>query len=122
MRINHESSPASCAIPAEEQGSTDKREGMFYLNDRFDSLTTEGITVDAAVRALNDANRSLQALSAITQILHANQVAKDCCEPHLGGNLVGGLLMAAQLIANNMENEIDQLGERAQRRREKSHE
>lgn len=122
MRINHESSPASTVASREQESLNDDRDGRFHLNDQFDALTTEDITVEAAVRTLNDANRSMQAISAIARLLHANQVAKDSCEPYLNGNLVGGLLMAARVIASNMENEIDQLSERAQRRQDARHE
>jgi hypothetical protein len=86
------------------------------LNRKFDRVSAAGLTPDAAAHTLNRLHRALQGISAITNLLIANGVMEDCCEPALNGFLAGGLLVAANALSDYAETDVEDLAEWAEKR------
>ncbi|AOJ13628.1 hypothetical protein WJ02_08590 [Burkholderia vietnamiensis] len=81
----------------------------------FDRVSVRGLAADDAACALSDVYRGLIGISAISQILIANEVAKDCSEPALDGHLAGGLLDAVNALSSFMIDQIEELADHADR-------
>lgn len=96
-------------------------ESEFWLNERparIERIYEEGVTVSAAVSVLNKLYRSVQGIAAITQILDNDNTARTSAQPCLNNFLVGGLLSAANILAENAEDAICNLAESAEKRSE----
>lgn len=87
-----------------------------FLNRVFNRVSESGLAADSATSALSDVYRGLIGISAISQILIANEVAKDCSEPALDGHLAGGLLDAVNALSSFMIDHIEDLADHADRR------
>ncbi|MFB5151642.1 hypothetical protein WJH60_18780 [Burkholderia orbicola] len=87
-----------------------------FLNRTFERVGARGLDAGAASLTLSHVYQGLVGISAISQILIANDVAKDGCEPTLDGHLAGGLLGAVNSLSHFMLEEIDELADGADRR------
>ncbi|MGK8202917.1 hypothetical protein ACRS8P_29155 [Burkholderia cenocepacia] len=95
------------ATPAADQAN--------FLNRVFNRVSGRGLAADAAASALSDVYRGLIGINAISQILIANEVAKDCSELALDGHLAGGLLDAVNALSSFMIDHIEDLADHADR-------
>ncbi|MDF3091429.1 hypothetical protein [Burkholderia semiarida] len=100
------------------EAATPAADQVNYLNRVFNRVNAQGLTMDGASRALSDVYRGLIGISAISQILIANEVAKDSSEPALDGHLAGGLLDAVNALSSFMIDQIEDLADQADRRSE----
>ncbi|WP_322040076.1 hypothetical protein [Burkholderia diffusa] len=101
------SNPLEAATPDDEQN---------FLNRTFERVGERGLDVGAASRTLSQVHQGLIGISVISQILIANDVAKDSCGPALNDYLAGGLLGAMNALSTFMIDEIGDLADSADRR------
>ncbi|WP_124480154.1 hypothetical protein [Burkholderia stagnalis] len=97
------------ATPAADQDEN-------FLNQTFERVSANGLTVDGACRTLNDVHQALKGIDAIGRILLANCVAEDCCVPPLNRYLVGGLLEGVAALSSMAIAKIGDLADNADRR------
>lgn len=86
------------------------------LNERFERFSADSICANATAREMNDVQRALQGITAITQILLANGVAEDCDTMPLTGYLAGGLIAAAHALSSYAGTSVDRLADLCDRK------
>lgn len=101
---------------ADATGQHEADDSELRLNDRPKRIVEDGVTVSSAVFVLNKVYNSACGIAAITQILNNDNTARACAEPYLSNYLVGGLLTAANVLAENIEDSISLLADSAEKR------
>jgi hypothetical protein len=79
------------------------------LNGKFDTVRISPQISEIAARHLNRLSRALQGIDSITQILIADGVENDNCGLPLEPYLAGGLLIAANTLAEFAASGIEEL-------------
>jgi hypothetical protein len=79
------------------------------LNGKFDTIRISPQISEIAAKHLNQLSSALQGIKSITQILIADGVEGDNCGMPLEPYLAGGLLVAANMLAEFAASDIEEL-------------
>lgn len=102
---------------ADASSQEENRPDAFRANfDRIAPGCAQEISGEHAAYHLNRYFMVFQGLNAINRLLLANDVAKDCAEPTLNGNVVGGLMSAAIALSDMAIDDIERLADWADQR------
>lgn len=108
--------PSSCSDAAASSHEDDQTEAFRVNFDRIAPGCAQEISGEHAGYHLNRYFMVFQGLNAINRLLLANDVAKDCAEPTLNGNVVGGLMSAAIALSDMAIDDIERLADWADKR------
>ncbi|WP_186233583.1 hypothetical protein [Burkholderia gladioli] len=104
---------STCSDPAASHSNEKRRNALPVDFDRIDPKLSEFVGAESAVDRLNLHFMAFNGINAITRLLRANVVARECAEPSLDNSVADDLLVAAIALSRLAADEIERLADRA---------